>query len=55
MYTLNSGNNVKILVDTHAHLHMNQFDTDRDDVLKRASTLELVINVSTAFPTLTIP
>ncbi|HOA17068.1 MAG TPA: TatD family hydrolase [Fervidobacterium sp.] len=48
MYTLNSGNNVKILVDTHAHLHMNQFDTDRDDVLKRASTLELVINVSTS-------
>lgn len=47
MYTLNNENNKRILVDTHAHLHMNQFDVDRDEVLKRTNNLELVINVST--------
>ena len=25
-----------MLVDTHAHLYLNQFDDDRDEMIKRA-------------------
>lgn len=25
-----------MLIDTHAHIHLKQFDYDRDDVIKRA-------------------
>lgn len=37
-----------MLVDTHAHLQMNDYDSDRDDVIKRAyeSDVKLIINAS---------
>lgn len=35
------------LVDTHAHLHMEDFDNDRTDVYERTRRLRFVLNVST--------
>jgi len=32
-----------MLIDTHAHLDFSQFDSDRDDVIKRASDKNIII------------
>ncbi|HRD19541.1 MAG TPA: TatD family hydrolase [Fervidobacterium sp.] len=47
MYRLNEKNGMRILTDTHSHLHMKQFDPDRVSVLERAKKLALIVNVST--------
>lgn len=36
------------LVDTHAHLHMRQFDHDRRAVYERSAALAFILNVSTS-------
>ncbi|WP_448374791.1 TatD family hydrolase [Fervidobacterium sp.] len=41
------GPSIKKLVDTHAHLHMNQFKHDFENVLSRTKNLFFVLNVST--------
>jgi TatD DNase family protein len=41
-----------MLVDSHAHLDMAQFDADRDDVIRRAESagVNLILTVATANP-----
>jgi len=40
------------MIDTHAHLDFDQFDTDRDAVIKIAQNegVEIIINIGTDFP-----
>jgi TatD DNase family protein len=35
------------MIDTHAHLHMNQFKQDFEEVIKRSSQMLFILNVST--------
>jgi len=40
------------MIDTHAHLDFDQFDSDRDAVIKvaRSEGVELIVNIGTDFP-----
>lgn len=44
-----------MLFDTHMHLNINQFDTDRDEVMKRAHEAGVNYMVVVGFDRLTIP
>lgn len=40
--------NLEKLIDTHAHLHMKHFDSDRTDLYKRTRQLKFILNIATS-------